>query len=202
MVTFRKASRCGGFFVIKILKKFIIKYANYIFTGLTKSKPMRKIVLILTVLTMFACKSKKTSTAGTVADKTVAKKEYVQYRDDFRSVSKEEREAFLKDIQATYKNYSVLIFTRGYKGEGIQVSNDKKVFFSSNVISNLKTGIAHSIRIDNTLDTKVFDSFTKKSVIIESEETKKYKFIYLMKDNNNKEMPFSITYSNTLRPLK
>ena len=162
---------------------------------------MRKIVLILAVLMLFACKSKKTATSAT-ADKTVDKKEYVQYRDDFRSVSKEQREAFLKDIKAADKNYSVLIFTRGYKGEGIQVSNEKKVFFSSNVISNLKTGIAHSIRIDNTLDTKVFDSFTKKSVIIESEEAKKHKFIYLMKDNGNKEMPFSITYSNTLRPLK
>ena len=163
---------------------------------------MRKVVLILFILTVFACKSKKAATSGTTAEASVNKKEYVQYRDDFRSVTKEEREAFLKDVKATEKNYSVIIFTRGYKGEGIQVSNEQKILFSGNVISNKKTGIADEIRIDNTIDTKVFDSFTKKSVIIESKEAKKHKFIYLMKDNSNKEMPFNITYSNTLRPLK
>lgn len=163
---------------------------------------MRKLVLIFIALTFFACKSKKAVTSDATSGTTVNKKEYVQYRDDFRSVTKEQREAFLKDIKAAENNYSVLIFTRGFKGEGIQVSNEKKVLFSGNVISNIKTGIADEIRIDNTIDTKVFDSFTKKSVIIESEEAKKHKFIYLMKDNSNKEMPFSITYSNTLRPLK
>lgn len=162
---------------------------------------MKKVILILCILTLVACKSKKAASNKT-SDKAADKKEYVQYRDDFRSVTKEEREAFLKDIKATDKNYSVLIFTRGYKGEGIQVSNEKKILFSGNVISNQKTGIADELRIDNTTDTKVFDSFTKKSVIIESEEAKKHKFIYLMKDNSNKTMPFSITYSNTLRPLK
>jgi hypothetical protein len=163
---------------------------------------MRKVFLILCALLLVMCKSKQAANSGKTADKDKTEKTNIQYRDDFRAVSKTEREAFLKGLKATEKNYSVLIFTRGYKGEGIQVSNEKKIFFSSNVISNLKTGIAEEIRIDNTMDTKVFDSYTKKSVILESEETKKHKFIYLMKDNKNKENPFSITYSNTLRPLK
>ena len=164
---------------------------------------MRITILILFSLLFVMCKSKQAATETKVSDndiKTEAKSN-VQYRDDFRSVSNKEKEVFLKKLKAEAKNYSVLIFTRGYKGEGIQVSNAAKIMYSGNVISNLKTGIGHYIRIDNTVDTKVFDSFTKKSIILEAEEVKKHKFIYLMKDSSNKSQPFSITYSNTLRPL-
>lgn len=163
---------------------------------------MKKIVLILLALILVMCKSKQAPADAKVSDKeTTEAKSNVQYRDDFRSVSNKDKDAFLKKLKADEKNYSVLIFTRGYKGEGVQVSNTNKVLYSGNVISNLKTGVGHQVRIDNTIDTKVFDSFTKKSVILESEETKKYKFIYLMKDSKNKSQPFIITYSNTLRPL-
>jgi len=163
---------------------------------------MRKVFLILLTCLLVMCKSKQSATDSKAPEKeTTEARSNVQYRDDFRSVSNKEKDAFLKKLKADEKNYSVLIFTRGYKGEGIQVSNANKIFYSGNVISNLKTGVGHQVRIDNTLDTKVFDSFTKKSIILEMDETKKHKFIYLMKDNKNKSNPFMITYSNTLRPL-
>lgn len=164
---------------------------------------MRKIVLILLAFLLVMCKSKQATADIKVTDKEKTEaKTNIQYRDDFRAVPTKEKAAFLKGLKADEKNYSVLIFTKGYKGEGIQVSNVNKVLYSGNVISNLKTGVGHSIRIDNTVDTKVFDSFTKKSVILESIESKKHKFIYLMKDSSNKANPFIITYSNTLRPLE
>ena len=168
-----------------------------------KKKSMRKLALILLACLLVMCKSKQAATNSKVAEKeTTEAKTNIQYRDDFRSVSNKERDAFLKKMKAEEKNYSVLIFTKGYKGEGIQVSNTNKILYSGNVISNLKTGIAYQMRIDNTVDTKVFDSFTKKAVILESTETRKHKYIYLMKDSSNKSDPFMITYSNTLRPLK
>jgi len=164
---------------------------------------MKKIVFILLACLLVMCKSKQATAGAKVSEnENTEAKTNVQYRDDFRSVSSKEKEAFLKKMKADEKMYSVLIFTKGYKGEGIQVSNTNKVLYSGNVISNLKTGVGHQIRIDNTVDTKVFDSFTKKSVVLESDETKKHKFIYLMKDSKNKSQPFIITYSNTLRPLE
>lgn len=164
---------------------------------------MRKSVLVIICALLFVmCKSKQAATTTAAAEEIKVEKTNVQYRDDFRATADKNRVALLKDLKATEKNYSVLIFTKGYKGEGIQVSNENKVLFSGNVISNLKTGIANTIRIDNNLDTKIFDSFTKKSVILELKDTKKYKYVYVLKDNSNKESPFSITYSNTLRPLK
>jgi len=164
---------------------------------------MKKItLLVLLALSLVMCKSKQSATATSATEVAAAEKKQVQYRDDFRSVSGTERKAFLKNLKAEAANYSVLILTKGYKGEGIQVSNTKKVLYSGNAISNLKTGVAEQLRIDNTVDTKVFDSFTKKSVILEAAETKKHKFIYLMKDNSDKSSPFTITYSNTLRPLE
>lgn len=162
---------------------------------------MKKLFLILLALTLTMCKSKQAAVSA-APEEPVAVKSNVQYKDDFRSVSSSEKKAFLADLKASEKNYSVLIFTKGYKGEGIQVSNSKKVLYSGNPLSSLKTGISNSIRIDNTVDTKVFDSFTKKSVVIEAGEAKKHKFVYLMKDASNKSNPFVITYSNTLRPLK
>lgn len=161
---------------------------------------MRKVVLILCALLLVMCKSKQAAADAKTTDGAPAKTN-VQYRDDFKAAPDSYRIDFLKHMKANDDEYSVVIFTRGYKGEGIQVSNEKKILYSGNIISNLKTGVGHKVRIDNTIDTKIFDSFTKKSIILESKEAKKHKFIYIMKDNANKANPFMITYSNTLRPL-
>lgn len=150
------------------------------------------IIVIAFLLTM--CGSTKTSN-------TANAKPEVQYKDDFRSASDKEKNALLKKLNATAANFSVLILTKNYKGEKIVISNEKKTLQSSNAISNLKTGIADAIRIDNTLNTKIYDNYTKKEAIITTKEAQKHKYIYVMKDPGAAN-PFVITYSNTLRPLE
>ncbi|ALM49586.1 hypothetical protein AMR72_12140 [Flavobacterium psychrophilum] len=155
---------------------------------------MKKIALvILSALLFTMCSTSKTV-------KTAAKPE-VQYKDDFRSASDKEKTALLKKLKATGAGYSVLIFTKNFKGEKVTASNSNKTVYSGYPFSNLKTGVADQVRIDNTVDTKIYDSFTKKEAVITAKEAQKHKFIYLMKDPSA-ENPFLITYSNTLRPLE
>lgn len=159
---------------------------------------MRKIFLLIAIaLLTVMCKSKPATTAASAPAKP-----QVQYKDDFRPASAAEKNKLLKDLRAVDARYSVLIFTKGYKGEKVVISNTGRTLYSGNIISNLKSGIAAKIRIENATDTKVYDSFTKADVIIEAAEAQKHKYIYLMKDNENKDNPFTITYSNTLRPLR
>lgn len=163
---------------------------------------MKKIFLLLALsLLLTMCKSKKTYVDSTGNTVTVTKRPDVQYRDDFKSVPAAQRDRLLKAMKATGKDYSVLIFTKEYKGEKITVTSNGKAIFTGNLISNLKTGIAEKTRIYNTTDTKVYDALTQKEVIIEAAEAQKHKFIYLLKNPADKEQPFMITYSNTLRPL-
>lgn len=144
------------------------------------------------------CKSKKTTTEA----EAPSGKPEVQYRDDFRAATDKERSALLKKLRATDAAYSVLILTKGFKGEKIVISTAGKTIYSGTFISNLKSGIAGPVRIQNGADTKVYDTFSKNEIIISSDDAKKHKYVYLMKDNTNKNNPFTVTYSNTLRPLK
>ena len=155
--------------------------------------------LLLTAFLLTTCTTVKSGSATT--DTKPKKRPDVQYRDDFKSASDKERTALLKDLKAEANNYSVVILTQNYKGEKIIISNSKKQLYSDYPISNLKTGIAQKLRIDNTLDTKVFDNFTKNETVIEAKEAQKHKYIYVMKNLGGKN-PFTITYSNTLRPLE
>lgn len=152
---------------------------------------MKKILLLLTLAFVLAnCSSKKT-----------AAEPVVQYRDDFKAVSQKKKTEFLNQMNAKGNTSSVLILTKGYQGEDVSISNEKKLLYNGNPITNLGTGIAGYIKIDNTLNTKIVDKFSKKEALINSENAKKYKFIYIMQDYTLKN-PFKITYSNTLRPLK
>lgn len=159
---------------------------------------MKKIFLLVLMVTLTACGSKKK--AAVAADEPA--KPEVQYRDDFRATTAAKKNKLLKALKATGKNYSVLIFTKGFKGEQITVSSNGKTLYRGNQISNLKTGIADQIRIINTADTKIFDNLSKVEITLPATETQKHKYIYLMKDNDGKGSPFVITYSNTLRPLE
>ena len=145
------------------------------------------------------CKSTK-NTIGTAAKDTKGDTE-VRYRDDFKSATEGEKKALLQSLNATAANYSVLIFTQNYKGEKITASNATKKLYSDYVISNLKTGIAATTRIDNTVDTKVYDDLTKTEIVLKASDTQKHKFIYLMK-KPGETIPFLVTCSNTLRPLE
>lgn len=161
---------------------------------------MKKIVLI-TFISLFMVMCKTAGSTSSSKSVKIKDKAGVQYRDDFTSASEAEKSALLSDLKATGAGYSVLIFTQNFKGEKVIVSNAKKQLYNDYTISNLKSGIAGPVRIDNSLDTKVYNNLTKKEVIIEAEEAQKHKFIYLMKNPGGKNA-FTITYSNTLRPLK
>ena len=178
---------------------------------------INKIVLLLltavlfiqcdTVNSVFGGSSKsssrsKTSTSRTKTSTSGSRAHYnIQYRDDFLSVSDREKESILKESKATEDQYSLLVFTKNFKGEKIVVTSQEKRLFSGYLISNIKTGYADKLTIDNTEDIRVYDNLTKKEIVIDSKEAKKHKFIYLQKDNSNKESPFILIYSNTLRPL-
>ena len=153
----------------------------------------KTILLLITILSVISCDTSKKATANA--------KPQVQYKDDFKSASEKDRLALLKKLNAAEANYSVLILTKNYKGEQIVISNEKKTLYKEYPISNTKTGIADEIRIDNTIDTKIYDNLTKKEATISSKEAKKHKYIYLMKQPGA-DNPFLITYSNTLRPLE
>lgn len=146
--------------------------------------------------------STKRSGTTTASTRSSASDYNIQYRDDFLAVSDKERADILKEMDATEEKYSLLVFTKNFKGEKIIVTgDDNKRLFSNYVISDVKRGYADKMRIDNTTDTKIFDNLTKKEIIIEAKKAQKYKFVYVQKDNANKKSPFLITYSNTLRPL-
>jgi hypothetical protein len=162
---------------------------------------MKKMMLIvLTAMLFVMCKSAKTATAAAdaKADTTVE----VQYLDDFRAAGDKERNAVLKGLKATAAKYSVLIFTQNFKGEKITATNTKGRLYRGYAISDLKTGIADKTRIDNTVDTTVHDESDKIEVVIEAKEAQKHKFIYLKKNPGSKKAPYTVTYSNTLRPLE
>ncbi len=128
--------------------------------------------------------------------------EFAQVRDDFRSVSDKSRDSYLRGMNATASNYSVIILTKGFKGENISIKNDNKTFMNAMTMSDLKSGIAKSVRIENSQDLVVHDTFTGGEVTILSDHSKMFKFIYIMKNNANKETPFKVTFSNTLRPVR
>ena len=155
---------------------------------------MKKIIAILfTAFLLTMCGTSKSAKADS--------KPQVQYVDNFKPASDKEKTAFLKKLNATEANYSVLILTKNFKGEQITVTNGEKVVYKEYPISNVKTRLAGELRIDNSLDTKVYDALTKKEATIPSKQAKNYKYVYLMK-KPGADNPFLITYSNTLRPME
>lgn len=155
-----------------------------------------KNIIIALVLVVFsvACSSKKV-----VADEKA--EPTVQYRDDFRSVSEAGKKKFLTEMKATGATSSVLILTKGFKGEDVLIANEKKSLYKGNPISHLETGIAGYITIDNTIDTRITDKLSKREAVIDIANAKKYKFIYVMKNPEQQGNPYVITYSNKLRPM-
>jgi len=168
-------------------------FRHIVLKKMTMKKTFSIVFSMLFVVVVLGCSSSKAVTTKSKAN--------VQYKDDFKSASEKEETALLKKLNASGAKYSVLIFTKNYKGEKIITSNTQKKLHSGYLISNLKTGIAEEIRIDNTIDTKVFDNLSKKEIIIPAKEAQKHKYIYLMKKPGDNP-PFLITYSNTLRPLE
>lgn len=158
---------------------------------------MKKTLLIIALaFLMTMCNTAKTGNSSTAN----AKPE-VQYRDGFKSASDKEKNALLKRLNAADANSSIVILTKNYKGEKIVISNEKKTLETITAISNPKSGFAAVAKIDNTLDTKIFDNYTKKEIVLPAKEAQKHKYIYVMK-KPGAPIPFLITYSNTLRTLE
>lgn len=124
-----------------------------------------------------------------------------QVRDDFKSVSKSEKNTFLKQKKATATTKSVVILTNGFKGEKITAKQASKTVYSAYPITNLKTKYADSFSFTNTENLIIYDNFSKKELLLESKKVSAYKFIYLMKTITDNGASYKVTLSNTLRPL-
>ena len=145
---------------------------------------MKKIVLGIIVTLFIMCSPIKT-----------------EVRDDFRSSSEQEKKNFLKEVNGTSDSKSVLILTKGYKGEKIMVTQKGKTVYSKYPITNLKTHLADYFSFENNKILIITDNFSKQKVVIEPKKAAKYKYIYLRKDYNKDVATYKITFSNTLRAL-
>jgi len=70
------------------------------------------VVILVMVLFAAGCSSKKT-----VSEEK--KEPTIQYRDDFRAVSEAGKKKFLTEMKAKSETASVLILTKGFKGEDV-----------------------------------------------------------------------------------
>ena len=124
-----------------------------------------------------------------------------EVRDDFRSSSAQETKNFLKEVNGTSDSKSVLILTKGYKGEKIMATQEGKTIYSKYPISNLKTHLADYFSFENNKILIITDNFSKQEVVIEPKNAAKYKYIYLRKDYLKGTVEYKITFSNTLRAM-
>jgi len=147
------------------------------------------------------------STTRTVNIVTNGKEEMVdisssdtQFRDDFTHVPVEAKEAFLIKHKANESNYTMLFLTLGYKGEIVKIYSPTSTIYNGTTYTLKSNGIAGYMRVSNAQDILITDDYSKTTVLLESKYLKKYKFVYVMKDNT-KNKPYTVTYSNNLRPL-
>lgn len=165
------------------------------------------IFALLASVFFVSCKSVKVTTPSSEEDlpvTTALRKEYheEQVRNDFRAVSEEVKNKFLKSYKADTKEYSILFFTKGFEGERVVVTSGESSVYDGSVKTNKVTGLAKNMRINNTEITIIYDEKTDKGIVLNSELAKKHKFIYVMKDINNEEKPYKVTFSDLLRPEK
>ena len=162
---------------------------------------MKKALLIIVLSFLFVmCKSTKTTTINTTTAEKPTKENFI-YSDGFKAATPAQTAALLKDLGATADNYAVLVLTKNFNGAEVVVTNGSKQVYKGYALTNRGNGIAEKIRIDNTLDTKIYDSYSKKEITIESSDAKKYKFAHVAKDNS-KKVPFVVVYSNKVKALE
>lgn len=144
---------------------------------------MKKYLLIVLGISIVGCKS-------------IVK---TDFRDDFRGMNEKEVAVFLKKNNATSKEKSILLLTQGFKGEKIEVKQNGKSVYSSYPITNLNNRIADYFSVNNQNDLIILDNFSKKELVVTSRNSKKHKFIYVMKIHEENSVRYKITYSNTLK---
>lgn len=124
-----------------------------------------------------------------------------EVRNDFRSASDVERKMFLKKLNASNSDKSVVLLTQGYKGEKIIATQENKEVFSGYPITNLNTELANYFSFESTKPLFIYDNFSKLNVIVKPKNASKHKFIYLRKEYKKGVATYQLTYSNTLRPI-
>ncbi len=149
---------------------------------------------VVALLILSSCSSK-----AVVAEK---KNYTVQYKEDFRSVNDQYEIDFLKSLDASGDEKSVIHFTQGYKGEKISATSNGKNVYTGYPLTNLKIQYASYFAFKNDADLIITDRFSGKQITIESKKAVKYKHIYVMKTGKGATAHFTITFSNTLRPVK
>lgn len=114
---------------------------------------------------------------------------------------------FLTRYDAKGDSATVLTFSGGYDHRMIKITNKNKVIFHDYMQSNKVTSLAKTLKINNNSDVVINDIQKKYSFTLKSKELKKYKYVYIfrkyvLKKNDQYEMQYEITYSNTLCGFK
>nr|WP_317631779.1 hypothetical protein [uncultured Flavobacterium sp.] len=162
---------------------------------------MKKIVfLILLSTVIFSCTTTRTVTTKS-GESIEVNTNNVYFRDDFTKVSDQTKADFLSKHKANSDAYSMLILTSGYKGEIVKVNSTSSKIYEGTTYTVKSNGIAGYMRVKNSDDILITDDYTKQTALISADHLKKYKFVYVLKDNANKKQPYKITFSNSLRPL-
>lgn len=116
---------------------------------------------------------------------TDCSKVMVQYDTNSISVPEHFKNEILKKYNAEKGNNSLIYFTNNFYNDSIIVSNVKEQIFRGDVTTIESIGLAHVLKIDNDLKTKIFDNKNNCLIII---PTNKYKFIYINKIKNKKKI--------------
>lgn len=155
---------------------------------------MKKILFILAIAMLFVtCKSKKTI--------ATEPSNYVTYTDKFKTSTDAQTKAFLKKLNAEDEGYSVLLLTRKFVGSELTVTSGGKEIYKGYALTNKGNGLAETLRIPNTTDTRIYDTYTKQEVLLEASDVKKHKFVYVAKTGRT-QTPFGVAYSHKLRAMK
>lgn len=155
---------------------------------------MKKILFILALSLLFiTCKSKKTT--------AVEPTNYITYTDKFKTSTEAQTTAFLKKLNAEDDGYSVLLLTRKFVGSELTVTSGGKEIYKGYALTNKGNGLAETLRIPNTSDTRIYDSYAKQEVVLDAKDVKKHKFVYVAKTGRT-QTPFGVVYSHKLRAMK
>jgi hypothetical protein len=156
---------------------------------------MKKILFILALSLLFiTCKSKKNITTAKPAN-------YITYTDKFKTSTDAQTKAFLKKLNAEGEDYSVLLLTRKFVGSELTVTAGGKEIYKGYALTDKSNGLAETLRIPNTTDTRIYDTYTKQEVLLEAGDLKKHKFVYVAKTGRT-QTPFGVAYSHKLRAMK
>lgn len=120
--------------------------------------------------------------------------------DNSNEENPEPMKSFLKDFKATDNNFSILMFTTGFEGEKLKISNCDNVIFNSAMKTNERQPVAEILRIENTCMTKVRDVGHHIKFELKSDLLRQYKFVYVSKDYNRNKR-YIIVYSNKFKRI-